>query len=186
MKRSLNIHFLSYTILALIIASTSKTLATTADGTLGATSTATIDVTFSIPEKFAISGMAGLSTALSFGVWTSGDFSGNADICIYSNGDGTYQITISDNSAADGFNIVNGGSNIAMTIRFNDTTTTSGNIATSDGTILTGQTNANASASDCTIGGNSANVEVLISGSAISAGSEGSYSSEITLFIEPA
>ncbi|MBL4795563.1 MAG: hypothetical protein JKY24_08715 [Pseudomonadales bacterium] len=169
-----------------LAAASSATIAATADGSLATSSTGTADVTMTIQELFQVSEMAALTTAFTFGTWSSGDFDANSDFCIYHNGDGSYQVTVSDDSAAGGFNVESGANAIAMTVSFNDAKTVTGNAAATEGSVMATQTGANVTAADCT-GGilMSANLHINIASAAIGAAPAGSYTSEITIFVEP-
>ena len=171
------------TIAALVLA-TNVSVAATTDGTLGASSPGTADVSLTIDEKFQISGM----TAFTFGSWSgTGDLTQNDDICIYHNGDGSYKVTITDNSVLSaGFAVEDAAdaNEIAMSVNFNDETGTTGSIAVVDGTATAAQSGANTASTNCG-GGNSANIEVVVAEADLNAAPAGAYDSQITVLVEP-
>jgi len=167
----------------LLISNTS--IAATADGTLGATSTGTADVTMSIGEQFQISNMA----AFSFGSWSgSGDLSSNNDLCVYHNGDGSYKVTVSDDSTlSTGFAVENSTDSfeIPYSVAFNDETGTVNALAVVHSVATVAQSGANTTSVDCSVGGNSANLSVTIAEAELSAAPAGDYDSQITIMIDP-
>lgn len=170
---------------ALAVTLSNTALAATADGTLGATSTGTVDVTLSIAEQFQISDL----DAFAFGAYTgTGDFDANDDICVYHNGDGSYQVTVTDDSGvtANAFAVddATDTNDIAMEVRWNDVAGTTGESTLTFNTALA-QTGANTQATDCTTGGLSANLHVVLLEADLQAASAGSYDSELTILIEP-
>lgn len=179
--------FLSVAVFAFAVASSGSAMAATADGTLGATSTGTADVTLSINEQFQISDM----DAFAFGAYGgTGDFDANDDICVYHNGDGSYRVTITDDSnnvSANAFQVEDATdtNEINMSIFWNDVTGVTGESAVTYNTALTPQSGANTSAADCSVGGLSANLHVVLAEADLQAATAGSYDSELTVLIEP-
>lgn len=179
--------FLSMVALGAMTVAAGSAMAATADGTLGATSTGTADVTLSINEQFQISDM----NAFAFGAYGgTGDFDANDDICVYHNGDGSYRVTITDNSAnvtANAFQVEDATdtNEIDMSIFWNDVTGVTGESAVTYNTALTPQSGANTSAADCSVGGLSANLHVVLAEADLQAATAGSYDSELTVLIEP-
>jgi len=163
-----------------------QAIAATADGTLAATSTGTVDVTLTISELFQISNISAAN--FTFGTFSgSGAFQANEDICVYSNGDGSYKLTGTDDSTGATFAVENAGDSeiIAMTVNWNDVGgTTTGNIALVHGTATVAQSGADVLATDCTTAGDTGNLEVIIAEAALLAAGVGSYDSEITLVVE--
>lgn len=154
------------------------------DGVLGATSTGTAVVTLTIPERFQISDMNDIALG-SYG--GAGDLTGNDDICVYHNGDGSYQVTITDNSALTvGFAVEDAANTVAipMQVRWNDQTGTAGNAAVTYNTPLV-STGANTSTTDCSVGGLSANLEVTLLEADLQAAPAAAYDSTLTLIVEP-
>ena len=154
-----------------------------ADGALGAVSLATTNVSLSIPEQFRVSGAEDMDLGSFSG---SGDLSASSDVCVYSNGDGGYQVRITDNSSGSGFRLENDDHSAAvvMNVAWNDQPGTSGAEQASDGAAMP-MSSANGSSSDCSNGGKNANISVNVSGSEMSVAPAGSYQSTLTIMVEP-
>lgn len=184
-KKTLNI--CAALVLGAALLSSTAAFATTADGTLGATSTGTADVTLTIAEQFQISSM----DAFAFGAYGgTGDFNSNDDICVYHNGDGSYRVTITDDSVnvtPNAFAVEDAadGAEIAMSIFWNDASGTAGEAAATHGTAITPQSGANVSTTDCSVGGLSANLHVVLAEAALQAAVAGAYDSELSVLVEP-
>ena len=180
-------NFLSLMVMGVATATAGSALAATADGTLGATSTGTADVTLTIDEQFQISDM----NAFAFGTYGgTGDLDNNDDICVYHNGDGSYRVTITDNSAnvtANAFQVEDATdtNEIDMSIFWNDVTGTVGETAITYNTPTAAQSGANTTAADCSTGGLSANLHVVLAEADLQAAAAGSYDSELTVLVEP-
>lgn len=176
--------FIKTAAIASLLAVSANGLAATADGSFGATSTGTTDVTLTIDERFQISKMA----AFSFGSWSgTGDLDANSDICIYHNGDGSYKVTVTDDSTLSaGFAVENAAdaNEITMAISFNDVVGTTGNIAVVDNVATASQSNANTTSTTCG-GGSSANLQVVLAQASLAAAPAGAYDSQITVLVEP-
>ncbi|MCZ6871353.1 MAG: hypothetical protein O7G84_17795, partial [Gammaproteobacteria bacterium] len=65
--------------------------AATVDGTVGATSTGTTDVSVTIPDRVRVSRLDGIALGTYGG---SGDMSGVDDLCVFRNGSGSYKIQL--------------------------------------------------------------------------------------------
>ncbi|PCJ16451.1 MAG: hypothetical protein COB04_10870 [Gammaproteobacteria bacterium] len=170
---------------ASLFAGSSLVLAATADGSLGGTSTGTTDVTLTIDEKFQISGM----DAFSFGSWSgTGDLDAERTMCVYHNGDGSYRVTFTDNSALSvGFAVENAADTAAipMEVRFVATLASTGNVAVTYNTAETqAALAANISAPGCG-GVDNANIQVVITEADLNNASAGAYDSEITVVVDP-
>ncbi|PCI50421.1 MAG: hypothetical protein COB51_03350 [Moraxellaceae bacterium] len=172
-------------IAASLFASSSLVFAATADGTLGATSTGTSDVSLTIDEKFQISGM----DTFSFGSWSgTGDLDANNSMCIYHNGDGSYKITFTDNSAmSSGFAVENAAdtTEIPMAVRFIANISPTGNALMTYNTPATqAAASANIAATNCG-GTDNANIQVVLTDADLSGAPAGAYDSEITVLVDP-
>ncbi|PCJ32860.1 MAG: hypothetical protein COA99_16225 [Moraxellaceae bacterium] len=158
-------------------------LAIADDNHLKSGSIANFNVNLTIAEQLILSKAA----SFSFINWTAGNLDTSTDICIYHNGDGRYKITISDDSAASGFNLEDSDNlnAVPITVNFNDERNTAGNTLAAEGIVMNTQTGANASAADCGTDGSTANLQILILDANLSSVPKGSYDSEITVFVEP-
>ncbi|PCJ32861.1 MAG: hypothetical protein COA99_16230 [Moraxellaceae bacterium] len=168
----------------------SAAISATADGTEGATSTATFDVTLTLSEQVMVSELAGNMGGFLFGAYGgAGDLTATQDICVYHNGDGVYDITISDDSATAGFNVEDAGDTTAITmdVVFNDEQGVLGIPTTmAEATKIFGQTAANTTNQDCSAGiGMSASIEVTLAALDLQAAPAGAYDAQLTLLVEP-
>lgn len=156
------------------------------DGTLGATSTGTADVTLTIASQFRISDMDDFALGTYGG---TGNLTANDDVCVYTNlASGAYNVTATDNSgmsAAD-FSVQNGGAtaDIPFEVRWNDVTGTVGNAVMTYNTQMAG-TGANIQTDDCSVGGLSGNIQVTLLQAALQAAPADSYTSTVSFLIEP-
>jgi hypothetical protein len=154
-------------------------------GTLGATSTGTTVITVTIPTLFKIS----RATDFVLGIWPKvGNLTANQDLCVYSNGTGSYGVTATDNStmSAAGFSVQNAAATaqIVYTVRWNQTTGTTGNVNLVYNTRR-GRSGANVTSTDCSVGGLTANVQVTLTAAALGAAPPGNYSATLILLIQP-
>lgn len=154
-------------------------------GYLGSSSTASFLVSVSIPVNFKISGMDDFT----FGQYSgSGNVSSNKDVCIYTNSYGSYSATITDSStmSPSGFSVQNATASYAIDygVKWNDRRGTSGN-ETVYYNSQTDSRNANTQSMDCSIGGDSANLQITFSRHKLQAAPGGYYSTVLTVMIEP-
>ncbi|MCC5888714.1 MAG: spore coat protein U domain-containing protein [Gammaproteobacteria bacterium] len=150
------------------------------DGSLGATSTGDLTVSVDIANRVQISGL----NDIDFGTYAgSGDLERSDDFCVYRNGTGSYNVTISSSQAEGGsFRLVNGPNAIPYSVRFNDAADITGGSDVSSGDTLAGT----GSATSLTCGGSSnASLGVSIAASALQAAPSGFYTDVITLLVEP-
>ena len=175
-----------FALVGMVGLSSHSALAATADGSIGTNSTGTSDVTVTIAENFLITGMS----AFAFGTRNIGD--GNADtnddICIYHNGDGSYKVNITDDSTGGtgaGFNVENAGNTetISYAVSFNDVSGTGGSIAVVDGANTVAQSGADTASQSCA-GGDTANIQVVITNANMNAAVAGAYDSELTIVVD--
>lgn len=154
-------------------------------GTLGTTSTATAVITVVIPPNFKISGMQDLALGSYSG---SGAMAGDRDICVYSNGTGSYRVLITDDStlSPSGFSAQNSSAtaSIPYTVRWNGTTGTAGNTNVNYNTPRA-YSGANTLSTDCSVGGLSANIRVNFTQANLRSVPGDAYSTTITVVIEP-
>ena len=150
-------------------------------GTLNPTSTGSFDVTVTIPNEVRITGLADVD----FGTYpATGNLDSNYDLCIYSNMPGaTYDITASGDGAGSAFTIAYLANTIPYVVNWNDTTGTVGKSQLT-ATVSVPQTGANQQTTDCSVGGDSANLEIEINGADISGKPNGTYTGTLTLLIE--
>ncbi len=150
------------------------------DGTLGATSTGSLDVRVEIADRVQISGLDDIDLGTYSG---SGDLDGSDAFCVYRNGTGGYEVTISSPQADDGaFRLRSGDEFIAYSVTFNDEAEITGGSAVNSGDKLAGT----GSATSVTCGnGSNASLGVSIAAVALQAAPTGVYTDTITLLVEP-
>lgn len=168
--------------LFLVLNPVSQSYAAT-DGSLGATSTGTTDLSLSISDMVRVTGMADFS----FGNYGgSGTATLDDNICIYTNNPtGQYVVTATGDGAGSAFTVDDNNSHvIAYTVRFNDQTGTSGNVALTTNVASATQSGANTTSQTCA-GGNTANIEISITQSALMSVPAATYSGVLTLVVEP-
>jgi len=171
------------TVVAALLASTP---APAADGTLGATSTGTSQITLTIGQRYQISHIADFA----FGTYGgSGDMTSNDDVCVYTNDlSRNYRVRITDSSSMSpsGFSVQNaaGSAEIPYTIKWNNATGTSGNQNVNYNAPVSGA-NANNTSNTCASGGNNANIQVTMASAALQAAAAGAYSATVTIVVEP-
>lgn len=153
-------------------------------GSLGTTSTATAVITVVIPAQFRISSM----NDLALGAYSGAAMNGNDDLCVYTNGTGSYRVRATDSSSLSptDFSAQNAAASghIPFAVRWNNTTGIAGNALLSYNTPSS-KTGANTQSIDCSIGGNSANLEVRFAKNDLQKALGGAYSSTLTVVIEP-
>jgi hypothetical protein len=152
------------------------------DGDNGEDSTATSDVTVTIPELIQITNVGDIALGTFSG---SGLLSGTDNVCIYRNNPASpnYRITATDSNGGADFAVADGGEEIAYAVYWNDAIGARGTQLTYN-TALVGQANANTSAQNC--GGTmNARFDIEISEANLIAAVPGSYSATLTLFVEP-
>jgi len=169
--------------LAIVVALITVRAEAVVQGVLNPTSTGSFDVTVTISNEVRITGLADID----FGTYPAvGDLATNYDLCIYSNMPGaTYDITASGDGAGSAFTIASGANTIAYTVDWNDVTGTPGQSQLTT-TVPVAQTGANQQTSDCSVGGDSANLEIEITNAAIVGKPNGTYTGTLTLLIEAA
>jgi len=155
-------------------------------GTLGATSTGTTDVTLTIASQVRISDLNDFALGTYGG---AGNLTGNDNVCAYTNvASGAYNITFTDNSemTATQFAVENAGNTaeIPMEVRYNDVTGTAGNAVATYGTQMA-STGANITADDCSAGGLSGNIQVTLLAADLQAAPADAYASTVTVLMEP-
>ena len=156
-----------------------------AAGPYGPISDLTFDITITVPDEYRISGMQDIV----FGEYSgSGNLESNYDLCVYTNGPGSYRAYAIDNSALSptGFSAQNPSAtaDVPYVVRWNDVTGTSGNtrLNCNNAKNVTG---ANTQSVDCSIGGNTANLLVRFTRANLQAAPGGTYFTTLTIVIEP-
>ncbi|MDD9899799.1 MAG: hypothetical protein OXT65_02340 [Alphaproteobacteria bacterium] len=186
-----NVRFISHLLLLFIISFLSTLLlnprkaVSATDGILGTLSSATAQVSLNIAEQFRISNA---KTYLDLNAYNNVDnLRGHTDLCIYSNGDGGYQVRITDNSSSNtSFALENTDqtASLIMKVTWSDTPGTAGAQTVPYGSPLA-MSFANTTSSDCSTGGMNANIGVEVLGSNMKMAQSGNYRSTLAVIIEP-
>lgn len=153
------------------------------DGNLDTISQGTFNVTLTIPGQVRLSGLVDFD----FGIYTlnTGALEDNQDLCVWTNTNaGNYQVTASGDGAGSAFTMTNGSNEIPFEVWWNDVTGTASNEQLTPA-VAKVQTGANTQTDDCSVGGDSANLQVKISASNLISQPNGSYSGNVALLIEP-
>ena len=105
-----------------LFAMSANSFAVTADGSLGNTSTGTVDVEVIVGDLVRITGLSPMTG----NTYTPGTaVTDSTTACIYRNGSANYQITVSgDNDNATDFFLSDGTNDVVYSVSFNDGTTT--------------------------------------------------------------
>lgn len=148
-------------------------------GSLGLSSTGSVDITLSIPDSVRIQNLVDIPLGQADGV---NALSGSSPACVFRNGaSGNYQITASGSGAANAFTLASGGNTIAYTATYDDG---SGASALTTGVALTGQTGADNASQDCSTGANNnGTIAVSVSAAAQNGAAVGNYSGTLTLTV---
>ena len=154
----------------------------TVDGTVGPTSTGTMDVIVNVPPLALINELDTITLN-----YTTGDLTGSDEFCIWSSS-GAYGITITSLNGTGGFQADSVTDSLAYTVVFDDSTNPATGVAVTEGTPITGQdsTPENGFPVGCGGGATNAVVEVnfVEAGNLLGADS-GVYSDEMTLLVSP-
>ncbi len=144
------------------------------DGTLGATSTGSLDVLVSIADRVQISGLDDIDLGAYSG---SGELTGSDSFCVYRNGTGLYDVEISSANADGGaFRMVSGTDN------FLTYTVTFAGEAVSSGEEIEG---AGHSTSVTCGGGTNTTLAVSVAEAALQGAVSGSYADTVTMVVSP-
>ena len=151
-------------------------------GSLGTTSTGTVDITITKTAGVQITDLANFT----FGSVTAAPAAINDDICVFSNNSGGYSITATSTNASGTTFRLNDGSTgyINYSVKWNDVAGTTGSTSLGSGTNLTTQSGANAVDPTCG-GGTNANLEVTIDSTTFSTAPTGAYTDVLTILISP-
>lgn len=148
-------------------------------GTLGATSQGTLDITLTINALVQISALDDIP----LGAYTGGgDMTGDDDLCVYSN-NGGYDITATGNGAAGAFELIGGSANIPYTVAW--ATTAGAGTGTS---LIAGVTLANQGGTFTTPncnGADNAQVIVTVDDVALASAPADNYTGVLTLLVAP-
>lgn len=167
-------------LVASALATTGAAIAAT-DGTLGLTSTGTVNITVSTGDQIQISGMVDIVG----GHVVGSDFVGTTPVCIYKNGaDNTFRINADSNFAGGGFNLADGGgaNPVAYTVNYFDG---AGNTTAMVENTDVAVDNANDQATDCSSGNAAQTFTITAADAALQAVPAGTYTDTLTILVTP-
>ena len=168
------------------IAFAGNTFAVTADGTLGATSTGTVDIDVTVGDLVRISGLVPMTG----NTYTPGSaVTDSTPACIYRNGSADYEITAtSANGAGTNFFLTDTTNDVVYDVTFDDG---SGATNLDNGVTESTFTGANQTTDDCSAGpGGSATIAVSIpetdaTFNGLAEVPAATYSDELTIVVAP-
>lgn len=147
------------------------------DGTLGATSQGDFEIIVALQDLVQISRLDDLN----FGTYAgTGALNGAENFCVYRNGTGAYQATLTGDGTSNAFTIASGGNTMPYTVTYDDG---SGAVAATTGTVITGQSGSSTSI-DCGSSDNTT-VNISIAESVLQASPTGTYQGTLTILIGP-
>jgi hypothetical protein len=154
----------------------------TADGTVGPTSTGTMDVIVNVPPLALVNELDTITLN-----YTTGDLVGSDEFCVWSSS-GAYGITISSLNGTGAFQADSLTDSLAYTVVFDDTTNPATGVAVTEGALISGQvsTPEDGFPVGCGAGTTNAVVEVTFVEAANLLGADaGVYTDEMTLLVSP-
>lgn len=154
-------------------------------GTLGTTTTGTVNVSITIPPLVEVTGL----TDITLGSTSSFPATGNTTACIYSNVTspaGSYYVTAtSQNSSGANFRVKDSGTNFIVYSAFwNNTSAATQNTALTSGTKTAQQTGGNATSLTCG-GSANANFNLSFSAAQVQGVQAATYTDVVTVLITP-
>jgi len=154
------------------------------EGSLGATSTGSSDLTITIGYLVRITGL----NAIDFGTYDfSSVISEDDDVCVYTNdSSGEYTVTATGDGDGNRFQISDGTDLVDYDVYWNDESGTTGNVKLTSQMTSGTQTGASTTSEICFgVGGPTANVQIRIGQASITPVPAGDYAGVLTLLIEP-
>jgi len=151
------------------------------DGSLGATSTGTAEIDLTIADRVQVTGLDDINLGTFGG---SGDMTGATAFCVYRNGTGLYDVTVSSaNESGAAFRATDGSNFLSYVVRFDDDNDAS------DGTSIDSRAAETAIAGDgrSLSGGGSDNASrhVTFAEAALLSANTGAYNDTLTVLVEP-
>lgn len=152
-------------------------------GSLGATSTGSVDISATVPGRVQISGLSDVA----FGTVDPTVAASNAqNVCVWSNTSGrAYSITATGSGAANAFSLTDGANNLAYGVEWSDASGQSSGTALTTAATLMGLTST-ATNPTCSAGpASSASLIVKMTAADLQAAVAGSYTGTLTLVVAP-
>ena len=150
-------------------------------GTLGATSTGTAEIDVVIADRVQVTGLDDINLGTFGG---AGDMTGATAFCVYRNGTGLYDMTVSSaNESGTTFRATDGSNFLSYVVRFDDDADASDGAAigsSAQETAIAGNgTSLNCGSSD------NASLHVTFAEADLLSADTGSYNDTITVLVEP-
>lgn len=163
-----------------LVASTGALAAT--DGLVGGTSSGNLGVSLTIASRVQITGLEDIA----FGTWGgTGDLVGASAFCVYRNGTGVYNLTVSSpNADASGFRATDTTNFIGYSVRVDDDADASVGGTTVASGMPVNALAGHGTALDCGNADNAA-LEVTFTQADLEAAPTGTFTDIITLLVEP-
>ncbi len=155
------------------------------DGTLGATSTGSLNINVTKDARVKISGLSDLQKVS--WVDTDGDVVLREDFCVYSTrAGGGYKVNPSGSGIANAFTIANGANLLPYSLKWNDGGASLGEpvVGLIANTLSPSFANASTGSISCG-GGTTARLEVKILSTNMAAAVDGAYAGTLTLIVSP-
>ncbi|MEM9620093.1 MAG: hypothetical protein AAF993_00495 [Pseudomonadota bacterium] len=148
------------------------------DGTLGATSTGSFDISLTVNGAVKISNLSDMTLP----PFSGSDVSNTQTACVYSNSTGgNYNVTATATGAS--FDLNGTGGSILYNVEYDDGSA-GGFVGLTHGNAAA-MTNASATDDDCGGSGSNATVRVSVDAADAAAVPQGSYTSTLTLLVAP-
>jgi hypothetical protein len=176
-------HFSRVVLSAAFAAVSLSGFAATQDGSKGDSSTAKVDVNAQVAAKVQITGATAIDLDGQLASWTGGDVSGQDALCVWSSTE-AYNVTITDNSAAAGFNLTaTGQSELPYSVSWADESSAADSIVHGSPLAAQGTTANN---KNCTnTGGTNATLTVTLAEADLEAARAADYTGELTVVVAP-
>ncbi len=164
----------------LVLSMSSAAVMAATQGSLDTTSTGDLLIELDIDDLVRVNNLNDIDLGTFTGA--AGDLSGSDNFCIYRNGTGNYNITMTGSGTASAFTLTDGSNTLPYSVSF---TNGSANAITS-GNSLAAQAGAFTANDNCNSGVNdNVSVSVTVANSDLSSVPAGSYSGTLTMVVAP-
>lgn len=148
------------------------------DGTVGATSEGTLEISLNIADEVRISNLVDID----LGQFSGADLTGSSPACVYRSGTGNYEITGSGSGAGGAFTLADGATTVAYSVDYTDD---AGAETLTAGFALANQTGGDPAETDCATNGDTGLVEVTVLETDMAGLTAGAYAGTLTLIVAP-
>lgn len=155
------------------------------DGTLGATSTGRSNITITVQREMRVNNINDIPLG-TFDAATS-PLTGFDPLCVYDNGIGGYQVTLSSANGVGQFQMENGTSVVTYSVEYDDSGTGANYVAATEGVPITTRANAATTNDSCvTLGADNARIRVRVTNADVSgSSSNGLHTDTLSVVIAP-